>query len=214
MCFHLQRVNPVEKIIEILPSDGTAAASIAVASLDEDSAGIRAARVKADQLLRQLATRMLATENDDWEVRHRSDRGPCLYRAGERSDLSASVAHSGAWVAVAVGLGRRSSIGVDIQVQDERQRRSEIADFISLNSIAENSPQQFFACWTLREAIAKATNGSVLTPHALEPELTAACENPGELVRTGSLWAMVDVIQPDVHLAVALNSGSEELKCA
>jgi phosphopantetheinyl transferase len=155
-------------------------------------------------------------ENDDWEVRHRSNRGPCLYRAGERSDLSASVAHSGPWVAVGVatGLARGSSIGVDIQVQDKRPRRSEIADFLSLNAIADFGPQQFFACWTLREAIAKATNGSVLTPHAVEPELAAACENPGELVRTGSFWAMVDVIQPDVHLAVALNSASEESKCA
>ena len=40
--------------------------------------------------------------------------------------------------------------------------------------------QQFFSSWVLREAIAKATNESVLTANSLEPELAAACRGTDE----------------------------------
>jgi len=160
----------------------------------------------------KLASRTTAVNADDWEIQRNSGSAPGLYSAGERCELNASVAHSGLWVAA--GLASGSRIGVDIQVQDERQRYGEMAELMHLDAIAAVDQQHFFSCWTLREAIAKATNGSVLTPHALESGLMAACDRPGQMVYAGPLSAMIDVIHPDVHLAIVLDGDTRMSLCA
>jgi phosphopantetheinyl transferase len=165
-------------------------------------------RTRGDQLIRRLANSMTAVKRDDWEIEHRSHRSPRLYHAGKASELNASVAHSGRWIAVALASGSR--IGVDIQTQDERSRYREMAELLNMNDGARVDHRHFFSSWSLREAIAKATDSSLLTPHPVEAELTDACRKHGQFVSAGKFVALVDVMPPDAHLAVVLNN-SEEL---
>ena len=155
---------------------------------------------------------MSADNAEPATVRHISGSAPRLYRGEKVCDLRASVAHSGHWVAV--GLAGHGSIGVDIQVRDDRRRYREIAEFLDLDPDAMRDKQLFFSSWALREAIAKAVDGSVLTSHVLERELAAACQNYGRVVNAGHFSAFVDIISPNAHLAVALDNNSEAYKCA
>lgn len=187
-------------------------ASIAVARVEDQGASRDALRHKCDQLLRKLARTMSADNAEQVTVRHISGSAPGLYRGEEICDLRASVAHSGPWVAV--GLASQGSIGVDIQVRDDCRRYREIAEFLDLDPGAMRDKQLFFSSWALREAIAKAADGSVLTSHVLEPKLAAACQKQGRVVNAGGFSAFVDVISPDAHLAVVLNNDSEAHTCA
>ena len=187
-------------------------ARIAVARVEDQNASRDAHRDKCDRLLHKLAQTMSADNAEPVTIRHISGRAPCLYRGEESCDLRASVAHSGPWVAV--GLASGCGIGVDIQVQDDRRRYRKIAEFLDLDPDAMRDKRLFFSSWVLREAIAKAVDDSVLTPHVLEPELAAACRDHGRVVNAGHFSAFVDVISPDAHLAVVLNNDSEARRCA
>ena len=145
-------------------------------------------------------------------IRRVNGSAPGVYRGEEICSLRTSVAHSGAWVAV--GLTNQGNIGVDIQVRDDRKRYREIAEFLDLDSDALRDKERFFSSWALREAIAKATDESVLTSHALEPQLAAACRTHGRVVNAGCFSAMVDIIAPDAHLAVVLKNAPEAQTCA
>lgn len=169
-------------------------------------------RRKCDQLLKELADSVLATNADDWEIRRESGSAPRLYRDGVQSELNVSVAHSCGWVAV--GIVNGTAIGVDIQAHEEQPRFREIADFLDLGKSAVDDQQHFFSRWTLREAIAKATDTSLLTPHAIEADLLTACRRQGSTVDAGGFTAMVDVVNANAHLAVVLNRDSESPLCA
>ncbi len=106
------------------------------------------------------------------------------------------------------------AIGIDIQQHQARRRRREMAEMISLDVSAADSQQQFYSFWALREAIAKATNGSVLEAHPVEASLVAACGSTGRTVSAKHFTAMVRVMPPDAHLAVVLNQNTAANSCA
>jgi phosphopantetheinyl transferase len=209
---YILRVSPIEKTFKLQSAGNTEPACIAVAKVDDSRPDRDTIRHKCDQLLQDLARSMSTADAEAVTIRHQNGTAPCIYRGTEVSDLKASVAHSGPWVAV--GLTRQGNIGVDIQVQDSRERFREMADFLELNADASVNEQQFFSSWALREAIAKATDDSVLAAHAREPELAAACREHGRVVNAGSLTAMVDRLSPDTHFAVVLNRSPETPACA
>jgi phosphopantetheinyl transferase len=155
---------------------------------------------------------MNADDGKGWEIRRNGGSAPNLYRAGEASELSASVAHSGHWVAA--GLASGGFLGVDIEVLSYRQRQREIARLLRLDPVAEGDLQYFYSCWALREALAKASKGSLLAPHLAEFDLTLACTAPGQLVHVGAYSATVECIRPDAILAVVLASNTPVSKCA
>ena len=155
---------------------------------------------------------MTGTDAGQWETRHTGNSAPRLYHSGERSSMNASVAHSGNWVAVGVADG--ADIGVDIQTSGEHRNSQAIAEFLNLEKIAANDTDGFLRNWTLREAIAKSTGGSVLTKHAIESELGVACEQSGRVVRAADFSAMVNVIAADTCFAVVLSSHTEASLCA
>ena len=200
------RVSLIEKTFELRHADGQAVASIAIATLNEREPGRSSARDKCDDLLLQLADDMSTSNRGPWEVSRISNEAPRLLVSGQPSGLSASVSHSGRWVAAAVASG--SAVGIDVETHRTRARRREITNFLRLSEMADNDDARFYACWTLREAIAKATNGSVLEPHASEVLLGAACETPNRAVSAGPLTAIIDKIA-DAHLAVVLHQTTE-----
>ena len=169
-------------------------------------------RKQCDQLLGELADSMLATSTAGWEIRRESGSAPRLYRDGVQSELNVSVSHSCGWVAVGVANG--SAIGVDIQAHKKQQRYREIAELLDLGESAADDHEHFFPRWTLREAIAKATDTSLLTPHPVEADLLVACRQQGSIVNAGHFTAMVDVMEANAHLAVVLNREDESPLCA
>lgn len=183
-----------------------------MAEIEDRDAGRTSQRLLCDQLLRQLAGQLSNSADGDWEVRRNPESAPRVVRARDAFELHASVAHSGHWVAV--GLSSESGIGVDIQAEDTRHRWRDMADLLCLPDVAAIDKQHFFSCWALREAIAKATKGSVLLPHEVEQELSTAVAKRGHVVSVRSLSAMVDQIHPDVHLAVVLVQGAPAMLCA
>ena len=188
------------------------AASVAVARVDDSGPSRDEVRDKSDQLFQALAQMMTADDAEPVTIRHLSGSAPAVYRGDAICELKASVSHSGPWVAV--GLASHGSIGVDIQVGDHRSRFRDIAEFLGLDADARVDEQQFFSSWVLREAIAKATDNSVLTSHAVERQLTIACRVHGRAVAAGSFTAIVDTVSPDTHLAVVLNRNPESPTCA
>jgi len=209
---HNSTASPIERVFELRSTRCTVPANIAVAKVSDPGVSRDALRHKCDQLLGKLARTMSADNAGPLTIMHISGGAPRLNRGEEVCDLRASVAHSGPWVAV--GLAGQGSIGVDIQVHDDRRRYREIAEFLDLDPDAMRDKRPFFSSWALREAIAKATDESVLTPHILEPKLTAACQKHGRLVNAGNFSAFVDEISPGVHFAVVLHNKSEAPACA
>jgi len=116
---------------------------------------------------------------------------------GSSIALQASLAHSGGWIAAAVT--GRGVVGVDIESKRKLGRHRHIASFVGMPAGGDAS--LFLARWTLREAIAKATGGSVLEAHAVERSLCSACERPGSTVTAGEFTAMVRTLG-DTVLAV------------
>ena len=155
---------------------------------------------------------MAGNDAEPVTIRHASGSAPAIYRGDRDCSLKASIAHSGPWVAV--GLASMGNIGVDIEVEGDRKRFRDIAEFLGLDADALLNEQQFFSSWVLREAIAKATNESVLTANSLEPELAAACREHGRVINAGCLTALVGKLAPRAHLAVVLNSNPEVPTCA
>lgn len=163
-------------------------------------------------MLRKLADSLVLEKNGEWEIRRSVDSAPQLYHSGQHSGFNISVSHSGRWVAV--GIAKGMAIGVDIQQRQVRRRQREIGKMIGLDQAAANSQRRFFSSWALREAIAKATNGSVLEAHPVEASLVAACESTGRTVSAEHFTAMVRLMPPDAHLAVVLNQNKGANSCA
>lgn len=209
---HILRVIPIDRIFELQSAENIEPARIAIARVADSRASREAIRRRSDQLLQSLARSMSAANSEAVTIKHQTGSAPGIYRGTEISDLKASAAHSGPWVAV--GLTRHGNIGVDIQVQDSRERFREIADYLEMDPSANADEQHFFSSWALREAMAKATGDSVLAAHPREPELAAACREHGRLVNAGSFTAMVDRMSPDAHFAVVLRCSPETPACA
>lgn len=121
---------------------------------------------------RLLAHRALAWIDSGyaWTIAHRASGQPCL----PESELAISLAHSGPWVACA--LGRVAALGVDLEVIRPRprllafaRRFYSAAEVTWLESLAgADQLAAFYDIWTLREAWLKA-RGSGLKEYRRAP---------------------------------------------
>lgn len=205
------RVGPIHKRFELIPRPDSAPgamAGAAVAHIHGAGNDRSSARAACDTLLIELAE--AHSRCDGWTVQHRANAAPLLFRDSAPGDLVASTAHYGDWVAV--GLARHADIGVDIQQHHASARADEIARFLDLRQDANAS--SFYDAWVLREAIAKATGGSVLLKHAIESDLEVACDRRGEAVSAGDFQAMVERITPGVSFALVVNHRRVMQHCA
>jgi phosphopantetheinyl transferase len=205
------RVGPIHKRFQLNSRPDSAPgvmAIAAVARMDGANNDRSAARAACDALLVELARSH--SGRGGWTIQHRTDAAPVLFLDSERSELAASIAHSGSWVAA--GLADGADIGVDIQNHHSSTRAQEIARFLNLQNGASGSA--FFDAWVLRESIAKATRGSVLSRHAIEPDLVPACRRHGETVSAGDFQALVERVSPTVSFAVVVDHRQVMKHCA
>jgi phosphopantetheinyl transferase len=106
------------------------------------------------------------------------------------------------------------SIGIDIQRQKNLLRLNSIREYVEFSSNNAGEEQEFFAEWTLREALTKASGSSLLHAHPAEPRLKRACAERGQCIRAGAYVAMVDEVFPGLHLAIVVQKRVETRQCA
>lgn len=124
-----------------------------------------------------------------------------LTPAGMQPYEHVSKSHCGRWIAVA--LSRRHAVGVDIEIAKPRPRRAKIAAWLELDDSNEAS---FHSHWTLREAIAKCTGGSVLTRDEIETDLRCATREPGVWHPAGQYAALCGKHRSDLYYALVLRN--------
>ena len=112
-----------------------------------------------------------------------------------------SKSHCGRWIAVA--LSRRHAVGVDIEIAKPRSRRSKIASWLEIDDSDEAS---FHSNWTLREAIAKCTGGSVLSRNEIETDLRRATREPNVWQTAGKYAALCGRHESDLYYALVVRN--------
>lgn len=199
------RAGPIHKQFKLTSSSGSSAVAV-VARLARARVSQQAARSACDVLFTEAATSLAG--DGDWTVRHSPNAAPRLFRGDTQSEFRISAAHSANWVAV--GLATDADIGVDVQVHRDLDRAEQMAELLGLR----HRELSFFDTWVLREAIAKATHGSVLTPHAIEAQLVSACEQRGNVIRANDFATIVDLIEPTVSFSVVVHHSRAMQHCA
>jgi phosphopantetheinyl transferase len=124
-----------------------------------------------------------------------------LAPAGKQPYEYVSRSHCGRWIAVA--LSRQHTIGVDIEIARPRARLSQIAAWLDLDG---SDVASFHADWTLREAIAKCTGGSVLTRNEIEADLRCATRAPGVWQTAGEYAALCGQHESDLYYALVVRN--------
>jgi 4'-phosphopantetheinyl transferase len=141
-------------------------------------------------LLRRLLASCMSMEPRHVELADGPHGKPCMAPGSGRDELQFNVAHSGAWIAIALAAGR--AVGVDIeQIRVLADAEALAARFFSASEAAALNRQPaalrleaFFACWTRKEAILKAV-GAGLTFPLDRFEVTVDPTEPPRVVSVG-----------------------------
>lgn len=123
-----------------------------------------------------------------------------------------SLSHSAAWAAAAVAASGR--VGIDIEVHRPGRDGSAIAErwfSAEEQSLVDSGGEAaLLACWTLREAFAKAAGGGVATALAVDGRLLLpAIGGTAVAVIDGGRWALAQVATADFQAALAWENGDE-----
>lgn len=171
-------------------------------------------------LLRGLLGSYLGTAGSLVRFGYGSSGKPCLLRAHGEPRLEFNLSHSGAWALL--GVTREVPIGVDIEVvahipdyMDIARQHFAPGEIRALNRLAPPQLiQGFYACWTRKEAYAKALGRGLLL--ALErfdvsadlnnPNATLSIAESADAAESYTVWGFKPL--PDIWAAVAVR-GSE-----
>ena len=110
-------------------------------------------------LLRQLLSVTLDTSENGWVLDYSTSGKPYVLINGKLSALNISLAHSANWLAAGVAL--ETQIGVDVGQFKARGNFLKIANYLGWKKRVYDI-QDFHTKWTLGEASAKCSEGSVL----------------------------------------------------
>ena len=149
-----------------------------------------------------MLLRTSAFRESNWELQHAASGAPYLVRDGKRSELNVSVSNTENWVAV--GMSSGASIGVDVETIRPRHRMSAIADFLGWKDKTSNLGE-FLARWTLWEASAKCSGGSVLQQESLDFERLSASNSRGQMINTTCSAGLWDCLDSEIYYAVVLS---------
>jgi 4'-phosphopantetheinyl transferase len=128
--------------------------------IDEDrKTGRRPASLACRALLRGMLAEVTRSPPDSWRF-SKQDSGALVAAHGSGQPAPAiSISHSGSWVAYAATFA--GAVGIDIEQSRDRRDHLGIAERAfgprEREAVSRLSPSRFYAIWTLREAIAKAT---------------------------------------------------------
>jgi hypothetical protein len=150
----------------------------------------------------KLARRLIAdvTPTKNFELTRNKQGAPVLLVDSEADDWNLSMAHSGEWILVA--LARDLSIGVDVEVRRPRPRKAGIAGMLGWSADPVDD-DDFCSRWTLWEAFAKCSSGSVVS--RTNDGFAASCDSrPGKVCRAGPWISFWDGFG-NVYFAVAMS---------
>jgi phosphopantetheinyl transferase len=182
-------------------------------AIDDDGAEaekhVRVLRRKQTLVGRAALRRLLADATGIAGARWRLTRDPNGRPVAQHPDggiaPEISLSHSGRWAACAVAS--TGSIGIDIEVPNGRRDANGIASFLSDTermAVAREGEAALLDFWTMREALAKASGGTVLNALALDGSgLIAARNRVSPQSIDGRDYAIGQLAQAAFHIAIA-----------
>jgi phosphopantetheinyl transferase len=159
----VQRVVEAAKRLHLgLVQAGSPAAGRAIQrwSTEEDREnGRRPASLLCRALLRGMLAEITQTAGGEWRFSSLPSGAPVAIRQGGEDAPTISMSHSGSWVAYAATFD--GDVGIDIELVKPSRNYLGIAEHAfgpsERAAVSRFGPARFYAIWTLREAIAKAT---------------------------------------------------------
>jgi phosphopantetheinyl transferase len=138
------------------------------------------------QGVRTLLERLLADHPEcsrrTWSLHSEPGSAPELYDETGQG-LAVSLSHSGSWLLAGVAQG--ATIGVDVQVADAGRETTAMARFMGWDGEAS---EDFYASWTLWEALAKCQGLGVLRDNMPGFEALQKAQGGLAMTRSGA-WA-------------------------
>lgn len=143
----------------------------------------------------------------NWSLRKSRAGAPRLFCGGKPSDLSLSMAHSGPWIAVALGQGMK--VGVDVERERGFRDVAALADYMGWSPGLDNA-NDFLIRWTLWEACVKLEESSVFSGRNTAFEALARSDSRRGVQSSGR-WMALRVREPgEMHATVVLqHSGNK-----
>lgn len=160
------------------------------------------------------AVLVAATGSNDWTFGQAATGAPVARTGTGSVALSISLSHSGDWAACAVSF--EGEVGVDVELHKQSRDFTGIAEYAFGKSereiAARFGAERFYAVWTLREAIAKATGKGL---RQVTDSVDRVAEGPFGESRWSNLdgenwWLMHEYLTTGLSLAVALRLGVAE----
>lgn len=161
-----------------------------------------ACRVVLSRLLEtEIEASRSARSLDHWSLRKSRAGAPRLFCGGKPSNLSLSMAHSGRWIAVALGQG--VNVGVDVERERGFRDVAALADYMGWSPGVDNA-HDFLIRWTLWEACVKLEESSVFSARNAAFEALVRSDPRGEVQSSGR-WIALRVWEPgEMHATVVL----------
>ena len=150
-----------------------------------------ACRYLVGELLSTMASGAPGAEK--WALQKEASGAPRLSCDGQPSRLQVSMAHSGRWVAAAVGHNAR--VGVDIERERSLGNVEAMAEYMGWRAQV-SSAGDFFRLWTLWEAFVKAEQSSIFSKRHYAFVALAAQDNSDPLKSSGC-WSAVHGLHSD-----------------
>jgi phosphopantetheinyl transferase len=147
-----------------------------------------------------------------WTIERALSGAPVAHSSDGCRVPSISLSHSGSWVACAASFA--GAVGIDVELHKERRDHHGIAEYAfgiqERAAVARFGAERFYAVWTLREAMAKATGEGLrqvvdsVDRVAIGP-MDDACWSA---LDDGNWWLMHRRPSPGLSLAAALRFGT------
>lgn len=136
-----------------------------------------------------------------WSLRRTRAGAPRLWFDGNASNLSLSMAHSGRWVAVA--LGQDVKVGVDVEGDRDFRDVVALADYMGWSPRVDNA-NEFLIRWTLWEACVKLEESSVFSGRNAPFEALVHSNHRGSVQCSGRWIALRVRESGEMHATVVV----------
>jgi 4'-phosphopantetheinyl transferase len=184
----------------------------------------RAHFVHCRSALRQLVSRYLVIAPGEIRFLYSANGKPQVEEMQNRSGLQFNVSHSGNLALIAFGGEHR--LGVDIEMvrggvntEDLSQRFFSTREQVGLAELPENLRAfGFFACWTRKEALLKATGDGLSFPLAdfsvsVDPRQVPKLQEIRGSAEAGEQWFLADIAaDPGYFAALAIEKSESMIK--
>jgi len=185
-------------------------------STDEDRQNSqRPASLLCRALLRGMLAEITQSSASEWRFSMLPSGLPIASHQGGKLAPAISMSHSGSWVAYATTFS--GEIGIDIEQVQHLRNHLGIADHAfgpnERAAVGTSGPARFYAIWTLREAIAKATGAGLQMAADGRDRVHDGPYNSSKwmTLENANWWLMHTMPSPGVSLSIAFRPAEGQL---